>query len=121
MAFASHCDQEPYHGWILGYTYANGALAQTQVFNISPNGSEGGIWQGGVGLSADANGLYFAGGNGSTNPSSTSLDLSESVVRTSLTDLSVQDYWIPQGFSAANALRGPAVRLITPRRAKRSR
>jgi Ricin-type beta-trefoil lectin domain len=103
MAFASHCDQEPYHGWILGYTYANGALAQTQVFNISPNGSEGGIWQGGVGLSADANGLYFAGGNGSTNPSSTSLDLSESVVRTSLTDLSVQDYWIPQAFSSLNA------------------
>src|SRR5216110_3268831 len=51
MAFASHCDKGPYHGWILGYTYTNNQLQQTKVFNVSPNGSAGGIWQGGVGLS----------------------------------------------------------------------
>jgi hypothetical protein len=102
MAFASHCDKGPYHGWILGYTYANNQLQQTKVFNLSPNGSAGGIWQGGVGLSSDADGLYFAAGNGSTNPSSTPLDLSESVVRLSLTDLSVKDFWIPKAFSSLN-------------------
>jgi hypothetical protein len=104
MAFASHCDEGAYHGWILAYTYANNTLAQKMKYVISPNGSQGGIWQGGVGLSADADGLYFAAGNGSTNPSSTPLDLSESVVRLSLTDLSVQDYWIPQAFNYLNSV-----------------
>jgi ricin-type beta-trefoil lectin protein len=102
MAFASHCDQAPYHGWILGYTYGNGTLTQSQAFNISPNGSGGGIWQGGVGLSADTTGLYFAAGNGSTNPSSTPIGLSESVVRMSFSDFSILDYWIPKAYSALN-------------------
>jgi Ricin-type beta-trefoil lectin domain len=103
MAFASHCDKGPYHGWVLGYTYTNNALAQSKVFNISPNGSAGGIWQAGVGLSSDADGLYFAAGNGSTNPSSTPLDLSESVVRLSLSDFSIKDYWVPKAYSSLNA------------------
>jgi hypothetical protein len=103
MAFASHCDEGAYHGWILAYTYANDTLAQSRSYVISPNGAAGGIWQGGVGLSADAAGLYFAAGNGSTNPSSTPLDLSESVVRLSLTDFSVQDYWIPKAYASLNS------------------
>jgi len=102
MAFASHCDKGPYHGWVLGYTYANNAFQQTRVYNLSPNGSAGGIWQAGVGLSSDADGLYFAAGNGSTNPSASPLDLAESVVRLSLSDFSVKDYWIPTNYSSLN-------------------
>jgi hypothetical protein len=99
----SHCDKGPYHGWILGYSYTNSALRLNLVFNLSPNGSAGGIWQAGVGLSSDADGLYFAAGNGSTNPSSTPPDLSESVVRLGLADLAVKDYWIPRSYGALNA------------------
>jgi hypothetical protein len=103
LAFASLCDHGPYHGWILGYSYANGAFTQTHVFNISPNGSEGGIWQSGVGLFSDADGIYFAAGNGSTNPMSTPPDVSESVARLSFTDLSIQDFWTPTGYAGMNA------------------
>jgi hypothetical protein len=102
LAFASLCDFGPYHGWILGYSYANGAFTQTRVFNISPNGSEGGIWQSGVGLSSDGNSIYFAAGNGSTNPLSTPPDVSESVARLSLTDLSIQDFFTPAGYVSMN-------------------
>ena len=103
LAFASLCDFGPYHGWILGYSYANGAFTQTHVFNVSPNGSDGGIWQSGVGLSSDGNSIYFAAGNGSTNPSSTPPDLSESIARLSLTDLSIQDFFTPTGYAAMNS------------------
>jgi len=103
LAFASLCDFGPYHGWILGYSYANGAFTQTHVFNISPNGSEGGIWQSGVGLSSDASGIYFAAGNGSTNPLSNPPDVSESIARLSLTDLSIQDFFTPSGYAGMNS------------------
>ena len=67
LSFASHGDNGPYHGWILGYSA--GALAPTAVFNTTPNGSDGGIWQAGGTLSSETvNGvtyLYFATGNGS--------------------------------------------------------
>jgi hypothetical protein len=100
LAFASHCDDAPYHGWILGYHYDGTRFQQTRAFNISPNGSAGGIWQGGVGLSTDGESIYFAAGNGSTNPTSSPPDLSESVVRLGLSDFAVRDYWVPTNFSA---------------------
>jgi hypothetical protein len=103
MAWASHCDSGPYHGWVIGYSYANGQLKRERVFNISPNGKEGGIWQAGVGLSADADSIYFAAGNGSTNPGSNPPDVSESVVRLSLSDFSIKDYWTPSNYNSLNA------------------
>ncbi len=61
--FSSHCDWGPYHGWILGYRA--GTLAQQIVYNDTPNGSDGGIWESGMGLSADPQGnLYAVVGNG---------------------------------------------------------
>jgi hypothetical protein len=53
LTFASHCDSGAYHGWVLGYSYDGATLTQTRVFNVSVNGSKGGIWQAGVGLSTD--------------------------------------------------------------------
>ena len=43
LTFASHCDDQPYHGWILGYDETS--LDQVVVYNTTPNGSEGGIWE----------------------------------------------------------------------------
>ncbi len=104
LAFASHCDFGPYHGWILGYSYANGAFTQTHVFNVSPNGSDGGIWQSGIGLSSDGSSIYFAAGNGSTNPSSTPPDVSESIARVSLIDLGIQDFFTSADYVAMNSV-----------------
>lgn len=102
-AFASHCDTGNYHGWVLGYAYDGTAFKQALAFNVSPNGSEGGIWQGGVGLSSDGTNIFVVVGNGSTNPTSSPLDLSESVFRLRISDYSVQDYWIPSAYVSLNA------------------
>jgi len=102
-AFASHCDTGVYHGWILGYSYDGTKFSQALAFNVSPNGSKGGIWQAGVGLSSDGANIYVVVGNGSTNPSAAALDLSESVFRLRISDYSVQDYWIPAAYSSLNA------------------
>jgi outer membrane protein assembly factor BamB len=63
VSFSSHCDWGPYHGWILGY---NGATLQQQVvYNDTPNGYAGGVWESGMGMAADAQGfLYNVSGNG---------------------------------------------------------
>jgi hypothetical protein len=63
VTFSSHCDWGPYHGWILGYN-AN-SLQQQIVYNDTPNGFDGGIWESGTGMAADAQGnLYVVIGNG---------------------------------------------------------
>lgn len=63
VTFSSHCDWGPYHGWILGYD--SKSLSQQIVFNDTPEGGDGGIWESGMGMAADANGnLYVAVGNG---------------------------------------------------------
>jgi len=63
LAWTSHCDFRPYTGWIMGYN-AN-TLAQTTVLDITPNGSEGGIWSSGGGMAADNSGnIFLLDGNG---------------------------------------------------------
>ena len=64
LGWSSHCDSEPYTGWLMGYNESS--LAQTSVLNLTPNGSEGSIWQSGAGLVADSSGnIYFLDANGS--------------------------------------------------------
>jgi hypothetical protein len=62
-AWASHCDIGQYNGWIIGYD--QNTLAQTSVLDVTPNGSDGAIWQSGGGLAADlAGNIYLLDGNG---------------------------------------------------------
>ncbi len=61
--WASHCDDGPYTGWIMGYNQTT--LQQSSVLNIIPNGSEGAIWMAGDGPAADSAGnFYFLVANG---------------------------------------------------------
>jgi hypothetical protein len=62
--WTSHCDITPYTGWIIGYNAST--LAQAQVLDITPNGSEGAIWMGGTAPAADSSGnIYLLQANGS--------------------------------------------------------
>ncbi len=70
ISYASHCDWNPYHGWILGYNSTT--LQQQTVYNDSANGEEGGMWESGMGIAADAQGnLYVVTGNGTVGKPST--------------------------------------------------
>jgi hypothetical protein len=60
--WTSHCDEQPYTGWLMGYSEST--LLQTSVLNLTPNGSEGSIWQAGAGLASDGTNIYFLDANG---------------------------------------------------------
>lgn len=63
ITYSSHCDWNPYHGWILGYNAQT--LHQDIVYNDTPDGENGGIWESGQGMAADPEGnLYITTGNG---------------------------------------------------------
>ena len=65
VSWASHGDNGPYHGWVVGYNASNIAAGPVRILNTSPNGSASGIWMSGGGLAFDAqNNIYFATGNG---------------------------------------------------------
>jgi chitodextrinase len=62
-SWASHCDIQPYTGWLMSYNADT--LAQTSALNVTPNGSMGAIWMAGAGLAGDNSGnYYFLDGNG---------------------------------------------------------
>jgi hypothetical protein len=96
VAFASHGDRGPYHGWLLAYK-ARG-LGRVAVFNSTPNGSKGGIWQGANAPAVDANGnIYFAISNGTFDVNTGGFDYGDSLVRATLSKhaISIADYFTP--------------------------
>jgi Immunoglobulin I-set domain len=99
-SWASHCDFSPYTAWIMGYNQTS--LAQTSVLNLTPNGSEGSIWQSGGGLAADPQGnIYALMANGTfdtalnTNGFPSQQDYGNAFVKVSTTGgtLKVADYF----------------------------
>lgn len=58
LAFGSHGDQDPFYGWIMAYNARS--LRQLAVYNTAPDWGEGGVWQSGTGLAADAEGFVYA-------------------------------------------------------------
>src|SRR6266576_227550 len=106
VSFSSHCDWGPYHGWILGYDAAT--LQSRVVYNDTPNGYAGGLWESGMGMAADAQGnLYVVTGNGtvgdSTDPTGLG-NLGESALKLtpSGSSLQVASYFTPSNYQFLN-------------------
>jgi len=99
LAWTSHCDIRPYTGWIMAYKEST--LAQTAVLDVTPNGSEGAIWQAGGGLASDGRSIYFLDANGSFDTTLNSGgfpskgDYGNGILRVGLNNgrLRVQDYF----------------------------
>jgi len=105
VTFSSHCDWGPYHGWILGYDAAT--LQQQVVYNTTPNGYAGGMWQSGTGMAADAGNLYVVTGNGTVGDSGDATRLTnrgESALKLtpSGSTLTVSSYFTPLDYQALN-------------------
>jgi len=106
VTFSSHCDWGPYHGWVLGYDVST--LRQSIVYNVTPDGYAGGMWQSGTGMAADAQGnLYVVTGNGTVgsggDPTS-ARNRGESALKLtpSGATLSVASYFTPNSYQYAN-------------------
>jgi hypothetical protein len=103
VAWASHEDHDPYHGWVIGFNTATLAPVANAVFNSTPNQvgtlsySRGGIWMGGGAPAVDSSGnLFFITGNGSFDANTGGSNYGDSVVKLSASSgLSVADYFTP--------------------------
>jgi len=104
ISWGSLEDVEPFHGWVIGYNETT--LQQVNVFNTTPNGNEGGIWQGGDGITADANGnLFVVTSNGTFDASTGGVDYGDSVLKLTTNGvLSVADYFSPFNQASLSSL-----------------
>jgi len=117
MAFGSHGDTEPYHGWVLGYNATT--LQQVAVFNTTPDGSEAAIWQGGQGLAADAaNNIYLVTGNGTFDLDQGGRDYGNALIKLDAANgLAVADWFVPYNQNMLNLEKKatpPAGKPIVP-------
>ncbi|MCC6390835.1 MAG: S-layer homology domain-containing protein [Bryobacterales bacterium] len=103
IAFGSHQDTEPYHGWLFAYNATT--LQQTAVLCLSPNSMSAGLWQGGLGLTADASGnIYLQTDRGVMNSLTGGPDHGSSLVKISTANgLQVVDYFSPTNQEALSA------------------
>lgn len=104
LAYGSHCDSPPWHGWLFGYGATN--LQQVYVLNTTPNGSEGGIWGCGTGPAADSDGnIYVVTGNGSFDGDTGGPDVGDTFMKLSISNnaLAVATWFTPYNQSTLNA------------------
>ena len=106
IGYASHGDNGPWHGWILGYNAQT--LQQTGAFCTTHNGVGGGMWMGGAGLAAEINDptghpygrMFVATGNGdytASAPYTANMDFGDSILNLDLTNgvPNIQDEFTP--------------------------
>jgi hypothetical protein len=96
IAWASHEDNPPYYGWVVGYNASTLALAY--VLNVSPNVGYGGIWMSGAGPAVDSsNNIYLITGNAVFDANSAAApnnDYGDSFLKLT-SNLSVSQYFTP--------------------------
>lgn len=103
VVWSSHCDWEPYHGWVMGFDPHT--LQRVILYNTTPNGQEAAIWMSGQAPAADTNGnLYAMTGNG-TLDQFTNNDWGESFLKLTPTNgtMIVSSWFTPYNWSPLNA------------------
>ena len=94
LEWASSCDVDPYHGWVMSYDAKT--LTQKAVLNVDPDGSEGGIWLSDTGPAVDREGnLYVPTGNGTFDAANGGRDYGDSVLKLDGSSLAIRDYFTP--------------------------
>jgi hypothetical protein len=107
IGYSSHCDWDPYHGWLMAYDGVT--LQQKALYNTTPNGSEGGIWMSGMAPAADETGnIYLAVGNGTAdgltnNPSPVNTGASVLKLTPSGNQFQISSYFTPNNFVYLNS------------------
>jgi uncharacterized protein (TIGR03437 family) len=100
VAFGSHGDAGNYHGWVMAYNAAN-VQQQTAIFNTTPQGNAGGIWQSGRAPTIDSAGnIYIVTGNGDFDGVT---NFSGAILKLSGSDLSLLDWYTPASWQYLNA------------------
>src|SRR6202008_141068 len=97
LAYASHCDFGPYHGWLFAYDAAT--FTQKSVYVTTPNGGLGGFWMTGAGVAADASGnIFIASGNGTFDNTTATVETGDTIMKLGTTNqiLTLLDYFTPQ-------------------------
>ena len=114
IAWGSHGDNGPWHGWVMSYSAST--LAQLSAYCATPNGSGSGIWMSGAGVAGDVidavnkpyGRMFIATGNGSfnaTTPYSNSMSYGDDLIRLDLSGgvLTVQDSFTPSNQASLNS------------------
>ena len=128
VAWASHEDQDEYHGWVIGFNASTLQLAPSAIFNSTPNVvngagyARGGIWMGGAAPAADSSGnLYLLTGNGTFDADSGGSNYGDSTLKLSTNGgLSVADWFTPadqanlDGGDTDHGAGGAAIIVNTP-------
>lgn len=102
IAWSSHCDWSPYHGWFMGFDAKT--LKRKYAYNNTPDGGLAGIWMSGQGPAVDAQGnIYLTTGNGTVgkngNPNDTT-NRGESLLKLGIVNgkIKVLDFFTPNDF-----------------------
>jgi outer membrane protein assembly factor BamB len=96
VAWASHCDNPPFHGYVMGFSANSGRPIGVVV--TTPDGYDGGIWMSGSGPAVDAVGnVYVPTGNGLFDANVGGNDYGDSILRLSFAGPwpVVADYFTP--------------------------
>ena len=96
IAWGSFNDMGPYHGWVMACSAAT--LQQLAVWNSTPDGAAGSLWQDGSGLAEDpAGNLWAMTGNGTFDANTGGRDFGNSMVKLSSAQngLTVSNYFTP--------------------------
>lgn len=118
LTWASSCDVDPYHGWVMAYDPQT--LAQRAVLNVTPDGDQGGIWLADTGPAADNEGnVYVPTGNGTFNANTGGHDYGDSILKLGLegSSIVIRDYFTPHDqarISDADADIGSSGPLLVP-------
>jgi hypothetical protein len=101
IGFSSYCDTGNYHGWLLAYDATS--LNAAAVFNVTPDGAQGGIWMSGQGPNADDQGnVYVKLANGDTTVQQGGANYGEATLLLTPA-LAPTDWFVPYDYANLNA------------------